>query len=157
MRLFFFILFNVFISCLLSAQGVTKSGQNTTTGINFVNKNGKIVNYQALTRYGQELFTGLHLYCGSYFNNKYYCKKRREYYTWWRWRDHLKRSLLGDDSKSNNMQTARTTDGSGSGSFTSNITGLVSGTTYYVRAYATNSVGTSYGNQVTFTTSETTL
>ena len=35
--------------------------------------------------------------------------------------------------------------------FTSAITGLSTGTTYYVRAYATNSVGTSYGNQVSFT------
>jgi hypothetical protein len=34
----------------------------------------------------------------------------------------------------------------------SNITGLTGNTLYYVRAYATNSVGTSYGNQVSFTT-----
>jgi len=45
----------------------------------------------------------------------------------------------------------KTTDGSGTGSFTSNLTGLAAGTTYYVRAYATNSVGTSYGNEVSFT------
>ncbi len=45
-----------------------------------------------------------------------------------------------------------TTDGSGIGSFTSNITGLLSGTIYYMRAYATNSVGTSYGDEITFTT-----
>jgi hypothetical protein len=38
------------------------------------------------------------------------------------------------------------------GSFTSNITSLTSGTTYYVRAYATNSSGTAYGNEVNFTT-----
>jgi len=48
-----------------------------------------------------------------------------------------------------------TTDGSGTGSFTSNLTGLTAGTTYYVRAYATNSVGTSYGNEVSFTTGST--
>jgi uncharacterized protein (TIGR02145 family) len=45
-----------------------------------------------------------------------------------------------------------TTNGSGTGAFTSNLTGLTAGTTYYVRAYATNSVGTAYGNQVQFTT-----
>jgi len=47
---------------------------------------------------------------------------------------------------------SHTNDGSSSGSFTSNITGLSSGTLYYIRAYATNSVGTSYGNEVSFTT-----
>jgi len=42
--------------------------------------------------------------------------------------------------------------GSGTGSFTSNLTGLSASTTYYVRAYATNSAGTAYGNEVSFTT-----
>ena len=45
-----------------------------------------------------------------------------------------------------------TSDGAGLGTFTSNITGLTTSTTYYVRAYATNSVGTAYGETVTFTT-----
>lgn len=38
--------------------------------------------------------------------------------------------------------------------FISNITGLTANTTYYVRAYATNSNGTAYGQQRTFTTAE---
>lgn len=43
--------------------------------------------------------------------------------------------------------------GSGNGNFTCNITNLQPNTTYYVRAYATNSVGTAYGNnEVVFTT-----
>jgi uncharacterized protein (TIGR02145 family) len=46
-----------------------------------------------------------------------------------------------------------TEDGSGTGSYTSNITGLQPGTTYHVRAYATNEAGTGYGNDLTFTTS----
>ena len=45
-----------------------------------------------------------------------------------------------------------TTDGSGTGSFVSHVAGLNSATRYYVRAYATNSVGTSYGNVITITT-----
>ena len=45
-----------------------------------------------------------------------------------------------------------TTNGTGIGSFTSNITGLTPGSTYYVRAYASNSMGTAYGNEVSFTT-----
>ncbi len=45
-------------------------------------------------------------------------------------------------------------DGTATGAFISAITGLSPGTTYYVRAYATNIAGTSYGNQVTFTTSQ---
>ncbi len=42
--------------------------------------------------------------------------------------------------------------GSGTGIFSGTLTGLTPNTTYYVRAYATNSVGTAYGNEVSFTT-----
>jgi hypothetical protein len=46
-----------------------------------------------------------------------------------------------------------TNNGSGTGLFTTNLTGLTQFTPYYIRAYATNNVGTSYGNEVSFTTS----
>ncbi|OFY67154.1 MAG: hypothetical protein A2Y71_03965 [Bacteroidetes bacterium RBG_13_42_15] len=46
----------------------------------------------------------------------------------------------------------KTIDGSGTGSFTSNLTGLPCGRTYYVRAYAVNSAGIAYGSQRSFTT-----
>jgi hypothetical protein len=47
---------------------------------------------------------------------------------------------------------SKTSDLTGTGSFTSTLTGLTAGTNYYVRAYATNSVGTAYGNERPFTT-----
>jgi plastocyanin len=47
---------------------------------------------------------------------------------------------------------SHTSDGTGIGSFVSNLTGLLDGTQYFVRAYATNGSGTAYGNEVTFTT-----
>ena len=47
---------------------------------------------------------------------------------------------------------SHTTDGSGTGSFTSTLTGLSSNTTYHIRAYATNSAGAYYGDDLTFTT-----
>ena len=45
-----------------------------------------------------------------------------------------------------------TVDGSGLGNFSSNLVGLSPNTTYYVRAYAMNSAGTFYGNEVSFIT-----
>jgi uncharacterized protein (TIGR02145 family) len=48
----------------------------------------------------------------------------------------------------------KTTDGAGPGTFTSSITGLSANTIYHVRAYATNSSGTAYGNEINFTTTK---
>jgi hypothetical protein len=45
-----------------------------------------------------------------------------------------------------------TTDGEGPGSFMSNLSGLNPGTEYNIRAYATNAIGTAYGNELNFTT-----
>lgn len=45
-----------------------------------------------------------------------------------------------------------TNDGTGSGTFTSSITGLFPDKTYYVKAYASNSYSTAYGSEKTFTT-----
>jgi uncharacterized protein (TIGR02145 family) len=57
-------------------------------------------------------------------------------------------------STSENATTADscTSDGSGMGSFTSALTGLTPDTTYYVRAYATNSAEASYGENLSFAT-----
>lgn len=46
--------------------------------------------------------------------------------------------------------TGFTTNGTGNGTFESEITGLTPNVTYYIRAYATNQMGTSYGKERTF-------
>jgi hypothetical protein len=51
----------------------------------------------------------------------------------------------------------KTVDGAGIGTFTSSLTNLAPGTTYYVRAYATNSVGTAYASAISFTTTAATI
>ena len=66
------------------------------------------------------------------------------------------RGVCWSTSQNPTIANSKTTDGTGSGSFTSSITGLTPGATYYIRAYATNSIGTAYGNQVTTTTTTTT-
>jgi uncharacterized protein (TIGR02145 family) len=48
--------------------------------------------------------------------------------------------------------TTKTLNGGGVSNFEANLNQLVPNTTYYVRAYATNSVGTAYGNTITFNT-----
>lgn len=46
----------------------------------------------------------------------------------------------------------KSSDATGSGIYTSSLTNLLGKTIYYVRAYATNKIGTAYGNEVSFTT-----
>ncbi len=65
----------------------------------------------------------------------------------------LVRGVCWSISQNPTINNPHTTDGVGVGTFTSYITGLQPTTTYYVRAYATNSVGTAYGEEKSFTTS----
>ena len=53
---------------------------------------------------------------------------------------------------SSGSSTYSATSGSGIGAFSTNLTSLSAATTYYVRAFATNSIGTSYGSELSFTT-----
>ncbi len=62
------------------------------------------------------------------------------------------RGICWSTSQNPTIANSHTSDGTGTGTFVSNITGLTPGTTYYIRAYATNSGGISYGGQLSFQT-----
>lgn len=65
------------------------------------------------------------------------------------------RGVCWSISASPTLDDDKTEDGSDVGVFTSSLTGLAGGTTYHIRAYATNKVGTAYGDEIEFTTSPT--
>jgi uncharacterized protein (TIGR02145 family) len=52
--------------------------------------------------------------------------------------------------KNPTIADTKTTDGGGTGVFISQITGLLTGEVYYVKAYATNNTGTAYGSEISF-------
>lgn len=62
------------------------------------------------------------------------------------------RGVCWKTSSNPTINNNKTSDGKGTGIFTSSITGLNSNTTYYIRAYTTNSVGTTYGTELIFAT-----
>ncbi len=62
------------------------------------------------------------------------------------------RGICWSTSSSPNINDSRTTESGQTGLFSSSLSGLIPGSTYYARAYATNSVGTAYGSSISFTT-----
>jgi hypothetical protein len=65
------------------------------------------------------------------------------------------RGICWSTNQNPTITDGKTTEGSGTGQFASQAINLLPGTTYYIRAYATNSSGTGYGNQVTVITTKT--
>lgn len=64
----------------------------------------------------------------------------------------IMKGVCWNTSPNPTISNFKSEDGSGAGSFVSNLESLLPSTTYYVRAYATNSVGTGYGNELSFST-----
>ena len=62
------------------------------------------------------------------------------------------RGVCWSTSANPTIADSKTTDGTGTGVFTSSLTSLTNSTTYFVRAYATNSAGIAYGNEISFKT-----
>jgi uncharacterized protein (TIGR02145 family) len=70
--------------------------------------------------------------------------------------DIIARGVCWSTSQAPTVADGTTTDGTGTGSFTSLMTGLTERTLYYIRAYATNSHGTGYGSVLSFYTTDST-
>jgi hypothetical protein len=64
------------------------------------------------------------------------------------------RGVVYSTSSNPTISNSKKRSGSGTGAYSVELSGLYEGTTYYVRAYAINSNGTSYGQQVSFTTAK---
>lgn len=64
----------------------------------------------------------------------------------------VSRGVCWAETENPTTSNDKTTDGTGAGEYASSITGLTAGTTYHVRAYATNTAGTSYGADNPLTT-----
>ncbi|MBS0011357.1 MAG: hypothetical protein KFF49_08095 [Bacteroidales bacterium] len=64
------------------------------------------------------------------------------------------RGVCWSTQPNTSVADAHTSDSSGTGSYASTITGLQPETSYYLRAYATNSAGTAYGQEISFETLE---
>ena len=64
----------------------------------------------------------------------------------------IERGVCWSISDHPTISDCKTSDGPGTGAFTSKITGLTANTSYHVRAYATKISGTTYGNEVSFST-----
>ena len=67
------------------------------------------------------------------------------------------RGVCWNTSANPTISNSKTTDGTGTGTFASSLTGLTVNTTYYLRAYATNSAGTAYGDELSFKTASATV
>jgi len=65
------------------------------------------------------------------------------------------RGICWNTSPNPTINNSKSVNGSGLGTFTTTLTELIPNTTYYIRAYASNSLGTAYGSEISFSTSET--
>jgi hypothetical protein len=149
-----FILFLLFIFTIfdISAQGITKFGHSETTSNNFVGKNGKIGNSPEISINGQVLVL-VSLSTTAVSSMTYSTLSGGGNVSSDGGTAVTARGVCWKTSPGPTITDSKTTDGTGTGTFSSSMTGLAPSTTYYLRAYATNMAGTVYGNEISFTTS----
>ncbi len=149
MKYFLFNLLSLVVINGLSAQGITKNGQiaamsssfvnrNGSVGLSGVTQNGKIIALPTITTSSANSIDASTAGSGGNVTSDGGAPVTT-------------RGICWSTSTNPTIASSLTSDASGTGTFTSTLTGLTDGTVYYVRAYATNVVGTNYGNEVSFT------
>ncbi len=119
----------------LRAYAVTESGTTYGEEMNFTTRDGiPVVATDSVT----DIWSNAAICCGEVTDNGGL--------------DVIARGVCWSTNPNPTLSGNYTTDGAGTGSFTSSITNLEVSTTYYVRAYATTNAGTAYGNELSFTT-----
>lgn len=136
----------------LSAQSVTRYGQSTSSSANFVDKNGKIGNSPVLSKNGQVLVLATPTTTAATSITSTTATSGGNVTSDGGTTITVRGVCWSTTSGPTTALSTKTTNGTGTGIFTSSITGLIAGTVYYVRAYATNNAGTAYGSELSFTT-----
>ncbi len=150
-RKILFMLLCIFFTNQIIAQGITKHGQHTSSSSNYVDKNGKLGNGSQLTLNGKLLViasltttAATSISCTSAISGGNVSSDGGAGIT--------ARGVCWSTTATPTTSDSKTSDGGTIGSFSSSISSLSPNTTFYIRAYATSSVGTSYGTQESFTT-----
>jgi len=133
---------------------LTKSGSISTTNIKYVNRSGALSRKKGLNRKGEIVTAST----SSEINTLSVSNLTTSSAT-------VSGTIISDGGSSittrgfcwntatnPTIENSKSTETGTLGNLSSAITGLSSGTTYYIRAYTTNNSGTTYGNEVSFTT-----
>jgi hypothetical protein len=139
--------------CLVLSQGVTRYGQHISSSSYFVNKNGKLANTVSLNKNGHPLAVPTLSATTAVTNATFEGGSSGGNVSDDGGLTITDRGVCWSTTSNPTTANSKISTGTGSGSFTSALVGLNPNTFYYVRAYATNLLGTVYGSQVSFTTS----
>jgi hypothetical protein len=151
MKQFLFIFLSTLITNYVSAQGVDTYGRVTTNMASFINKYGVIGSSTAVNRFGGPvLLLNLTTTPASAITSTAAISGGNV--TTFGGVSVSARGVCWSTSPTPTTANSKFTNTDATATFISLISGLSAGTAYYVRSFATNSAGTTYGNEISFVT-----